>query len=207
MDNCCLRFSAQQVSNCVFKNRAADYALPDTEWHVTAHYDNIRTKLAAFVKPETPCFTQPDWPKRMCTTPMRVYAEYSPRANPEKTSITSIIKPGINGFVPHIKTGLLYTGPDVFNPVTAIPEGEIDVLAIVSNGRTYVDDGERRRLDSDEIITGLGIEVGNLAPGGYCDGARSVTCDGGFKPCRTGTYNDKEGQYSEKACIPCKAGK
>lgn len=43
--------------------------------------------------------------------------------------------------------------------------------------------------------------------GGYCDITLSGTCDGGFKPCRSGSYNDKEGQYSEKTCIPCKAGK
>jgi hypothetical protein len=165
--------------------------LPDAEWHVTAHYENIRKKLPEFKN--TPCFTQTNWPTRMCSLPMKAYTEFTPRANPEKTSITSIIKPGINGFVPHIHTPMLYTGPDVHNPFTAVPEGEVDAHAIISNGRTF-DEGKRRRLGSDEIVTGLGFMFGNRFEPGYCDGSYNAECK------RTGNCL-LNGQHDTRGCI------
>ena len=41
-------------------------------------------------------------------------------------------------------------------------------------------------------------------PGGYCDAID--TCDGGFTPCPSGTYNEKPGQRRIEACIPCDQG-
>lgn len=122
---------------------------------------------------------------------MKAYSEFTPRANPEKTSITSIIKPGINGFVPHISTPMVYTGPDVHNPFTAVPEGEVDVLSIISNGRAF-DAGARRRLASDEIITGLGFTVQNDAKNGYCDGSYNAEC-GRTGDCLLSGHQDSRG--------------
>jgi len=40
--------------------------------------------------------------------------------------------------------------------------------------------------------------------GGYCDDFE--ICNGGFKSCKPGTYNELEGQSDETACIACKMG-
>lgn len=113
----------------------------------------------------------------MCSTPMRAYTEFLPRPNPEKTSLLSILKPAANGFKPHIHPGNLYNGPDVFNPFTAVPEGEIDVLAIVSNGRTYEEIGKGRRLGTlNAIEPGFGTGLVNSLSPGYCDGTYNSEC-------------------------------
>jgi hypothetical protein len=50
---------------------APDLELPDSAWHVTAHYQNIRTKLAKLTT--TPCFNDTTLPTpRVCYTPMKV---------------------------------------------------------------------------------------------------------------------------------------
>jgi hypothetical protein len=164
------------VNSPVHCTPSADFALPDDAWHVTDYYANIRKKFHE-KDGETACFKSESWPSRMCSTPMRAFSEFQPRPNPVETSLVGILKPASNGFKPHIHPGNLYNGPDVFNPFTAIPEGEIDVLAIVSNGRTYEDQGKVRRLDSGEAIEpGLGTEMGNGAPPGYCDGTYNSEC-------------------------------
>jgi len=42
--------------------------------------------------------------------------------------------------------------------------------------------------------------------GGYCNTNLTGTCDGGFTPCKIGTYNDKKGQAEETACRQCPRG-
>ena len=153
----------------------ANYALPDDTWHVTDYYANIRNKVHA-KEGETDCFKNVFWPARMCSTPMRAYTQFQPRPNPEKTSLTSILKPASNGYKAHIHPGNLYNGPDVHNPFTAIPEGEIDVLSIISNGRIFADDGKRRRLAKETIEPGLGAEFGNHPHPGYCDASYNSEC-------------------------------
>lgn len=150
---------------------ADNYVLPDDAWHLTAYYDNIRQKLSTKVG-ETACFKSPHFSPRICNTPMHGRTEFTPRANPEKTSIQSLVKPDENGHVPHVSHGMLYSGPDVHNPFTAIPEGDIDVLSIVSLGRTF--DNNNRRLDG--ITPGLGWTMGADAPPGYCDGSYNAEC-------------------------------
>jgi hypothetical protein len=140
------------------------------------YYSNIRLKLKA-TEGQTPCFTSDAWPSRVCSTKMRAFTEFQPRVNPDKTSLLSALKPAANGFKPRIHPGNLYNGPDVFNPFTAIPEGEIDVFAIVSNGRTFDDESNKRRALSDtDIEPGLGEEVGNNLKPGYCDGSYNSEC-------------------------------
>ena len=43
--------------------------------------------------------------------------------------------------------------------------------------------------------------------GGYCASEQTGTCDGGFVPCRVGTYNNVTGQNNVTACLPCPNGK
>ncbi len=171
-----------------------EYALPDDAWHVTDYYANVRNKLHE-KDGETDCYKSDAWPKRMCSTPMRAYTEFQPRPNPEKTSLLSIMKPASNGFKPHIHPGNLYNGPDVFNPFTAVPEGEIDVLAIVSNGRTYEEIGKDRLLGTvDAIEQGLGTGLLNAFNPGYCDATYNSECG------RQGSCL-LSGQGDSRACI------
>ena len=132
-------------------------------------------------------------PEAFCTKPINARTEFTPRANPIRTSLQSIIKPDENGRVPHVATApMLYTGPDVFNNYTAIPEGEIDVLAIVSNGRVYPEDrrDRRRRL---EIQPGLGHMVAG-EPAGYCDGTWNSECNRpATSNCLLSGHNDARG--------------
>jgi hypothetical protein len=110
------------------------------------------------------------------------------------------VKPDENGNIPHVTTPLEYTGPDVFNPYTAVPEGEVDVLAIVSLGRTYTDDGHRsvqeispefRRTQESNIEPGLGW-VTCCRPPGYCDGTYNSIC-GRRGSCLLLGHNDARG--------------
>ena len=104
--------------------------------------------------------------------------EYTPRANPELTSVRSILKTG--GNVPSVMGEILYDGPDVRIPAFDIPEGHVDVLAILNNGRHFPDDDRTRRLSierrsSDEIVPGKGLELRDH-PEGYCDGSYNAVC-------------------------------
>lgn len=169
-------FCSLPLSSLVTPVQIDEYALPDDAWHVTDYYANVRNKLHE-KDGETACYKSDAWPKRMCSTPMRGYTEFEPRPNPEKTSLLSILKPASNGYKPHINPGNLYNGPDVFNPFTAVPEGEIDVLAIVSNGRTYEEPERIRRLASTDVIEpGLGMALSNSPRAGYCDATYNSEC-------------------------------
>lgn len=75
------------------------------------------------------------FPERICRVPMKGRTEFTPRANPDETSLRTIIKPAPDGWVPKIEEELLYDGPDVPNPSLMVPEGELDVEAIVVNRR------------------------------------------------------------------------
>jgi hypothetical protein len=120
--------------------------------------------------------------------------QYTPRANFEKTSLTSIIKPTADGYVPKNEKKALYDGPDAHNPCLDIPEGEVDVFDIVV-GRRRLDEKKivesypkdipslelpahdlayNRSLESD-IVPGKGWEVW-AEPQGYCDGTYNAVC-------------------------------
>lgn len=112
------------------------HPLPDEYWHVTEHYNNIHSKVKNMDPKIGFCQSVKDrLPLRVCTTRMYARTEFTPRANPDLTSIRSILKPAPDGYVPEIEDKMLYEGEDVHNPVFDIPDGEIDVLAIVSNRR------------------------------------------------------------------------
>ena len=109
--------------------------------------------------------------------------EFTPRANPEKTSMRSILKTG--DYMPTVRDEILYEGPDVRNPMFDIPNGQVDVLAILNNGRTFPNHQRRdlaverapmeRRVASDEILPGKGYMLANHPPG-YCDGSYNAIC-------------------------------
>lgn len=128
--------------------------------------------------------------------------EFTPRADPEKTSLRTLLKTG--EYEPTIGDKILYNGPDVRNPMFDIPEGHVDVLAILNNGRTFPDGSrreladeeqvrgeERRRLDS-EIIPGKGYQLKH--PAGYCDGTYNAVCGRTAQnPCLLNGHHDARG--------------
>lgn len=101
---------------------------------------------------EGPCY---EWeehiPTRMCRTPMRGMTHYTPRANPETTGINAYVKPTAEGYVPSNTRQNVFDGPDPPNPCFQVPDGEIDVYAIVS--------GRRRRLRLEEQRDGMESET------------------------------------------------
>ena len=105
--------------------------------------------------------------------------EFTPRANPEESSIRSILKTG--DYVPTVQGDVLYEGPDVRYPMFDVPEGQVDVLAILNNGRKFPDDEERSRQlfsfsrTADKVVPGKGYELDGH-PVGYCDGSYNAIC-------------------------------
>lgn len=175
--------------------QADKYELPDDAWHVANYYAEIRKKTVES-NLDNGCKELP-LPSRICDIPMRGRTEFSPRPNPEKTSIVSLVKENENGYKPHVALPNLYTGPDVHNPFLELPEGAIDVQAVVSLGRKF-EDGHRRaqevtsgdnNLPEDHrkmssIIPGLGWQMA-VQRAGYCDG----------------TYNSECGRDKDNACL------
>mmetsp|Transcript_24884 Transcript_24884/g.45064 ORF Transcript_24884/g.45064 Transcript_24884/m.45064 type:complete len:965 (-) Transcript_24884:82-2976(-) len=176
------------------------HPLPDEYWHISDYYKNIRNKLGKLDEDSGHCHELQ--PSRICSTPMKARTEFTPRANPEETSLLSIIQPAPDGYVPQIEENMLYEGPDVPNPALDIEEGSVDVMEILSNRRrldesfasSYINNhseeesnendsttqqghlrrASRRFLD-DAIVPGTGWELQDVLPGN-CDGTYSGIC-------------------------------
>jgi hypothetical protein len=101
------------------------------------------------------------------------------------TSIRSILK--TDGYAPTVPGEMLYEGPDVRNPMFDIPNGQLDVLAVLNNGRKFPNENGRRhvavgvdgtpsdrQLASDTIVPGKGYVLAH--PLGYCDGSYNAIC-------------------------------
>jgi hypothetical protein len=149
--------------------------LPDDAWHVSSYYDNIRSKVMNLNETLGSCNQYKELlSDRACKLQLRGRTEFTPRANPETTSIRSILKTG--DYVPSLGTEPLYEGPDVRNPIFDIPEGQVDVLAILNNGRSFPKDDQRSRnlKVSNEVIPGKGYQLEH--PVGYCDGSYNAIC-------------------------------
>lgn len=130
-------------SNTTFFTSIEGHPLPDEYWHITDHYENIRSKITTLESTVGECDQLKEYlPERVCNTPLKARSEYTPRANPAETSLRTILKPGPDGFVPIIEEKMLYDGPDLPNPYLKVPHGEIDTAEIA---------GLRRRLDSRPI--------------------------------------------------------
>jgi len=184
-------------------NTMTGQPLDDAFWHVTEYYENIRNKTLHLDPTHGHCHKIAEGnklPIRLCNTPLNGRTQYTPRADYEGASITSIVKPTASGYVPENQVKLLYDGPDVHNPAYDIPEGQIDVISIVSGRR-------RRRLQSqiqnrfmgsgtdekigfnkdlskplhrsleggDAIEPGEGWDIA-LEPQGHCDGTFDSVC-------------------------------
>jgi hypothetical protein len=167
---------------------------------MTDIYDEMQSKVRD-IKPGVGSCSSFDGtiPERVCRTPLQGRTEFTPRSNPNATSITGILKPTNDGYIPKLEESMLYDGPDVENPALMLPHGEVDVLAIVSNRRRLgeipdlysfwhvpqsIDDSNekkdnkskylRRRGESNDIILGKGWEVDGYP--GNCDGTATGIC-------------------------------
>lgn len=116
--------------------------LDEDWWHMTDYYQNIRTKVMQLQSTGECAKIQKDLPIRLCTTALEARSLYTPRMNPLETSLTTLIQPAEDGYVPKNVDIVEYDGPETHNKCYDIPEGEIDTLAIISN---------RRRLQQNEI--------------------------------------------------------
>jgi hypothetical protein len=152
---------------------------------MTDYYSNIREKTMNLDPSVGYCNQNSKFfPERICNVPMKGRTEFTPRANPNYTSLQSIVKASPDGFVPQIKDEMEYEGPDVPNPYLMPPNGEIDVPPIISNRRmlfdteihndliTSIHPNLRRRLE--RIIPGKGWEIDAFP--GYCDGTAHGIC-------------------------------
>lgn len=164
--------------------KLAGHPLPDKHWHISKHYEDIRTK--AINLEDGSCFGLDKFiPARICQTPMQARTEYTPRFNPNFTSLTSIVELGLQG--PQAKEQNLYDGPDVPNPALELPEGAIDVLSIIKNSRRldtsltnmfWSSRHKQNRSLTDRLksgVTGSSWEVRDSLPG-YCDGTSNAIC-------------------------------
>jgi len=133
------------------------HPLRDEFWHVTDYYNNIQTKLRALDAKEkigTCHHISGILPDRVCSVPMKARTEYTPRFNPESTSIRSIVKSDDGQVVPQLTETMLYDGPDKANPMLLRPDDAIDVVQIVSNRRrllSIVEDGKKARGDNTPL--------------------------------------------------------
>jgi hypothetical protein len=120
-------------------DESPDKRLPEEVWHVTTHYENIKSKLLSLKDSEIYCLRFKELDPVHCRAPFNSLSEMTPRNNPADTALRHILKPvGPDGYIP-IPEKNVYDPPDVFNPALYPPEGEFDYLAIVENGVEYQD--------------------------------------------------------------------
>ena len=124
--------------------------LADEYWHIDAYYKNIREKVKNLDPSVGSCYEVKDGlPERVCKTPIKGKSQYTPRANFDETSLASIVKPADNGYVPRNEKVALYEGRNAHNDCFDIPDGEVDVLAIVS--------GRRRNLEEMSFNSSMSV--------------------------------------------------
>jgi hypothetical protein len=109
-----------------------NYELPDTAWHLTSDFEQIRS--AVHNTKNTPCF-ELKIPDKVCEVPLQARSEFTPRYNPAMTSIRSIIKEGV--FVPKPPKNL-YDPPEPHIDLFDTPYPFLDVLSVIENGFAFV---------------------------------------------------------------------
>lgn len=129
----------------------------------------------------------PGLPERVCTVGLQARTQYTPRHDPENTSITSIVVPASDGYVPRNEKKQVYSGPDVENSCFQVPDGAFDVLATVSN-RRLSSESTPQTLHSSSSLIPRNLEAGVVPgkgwqvveePPGYCNGEYGSICGRG----------------------------
>ena len=122
--------------------------------NMTDYYDNIRTKMKALDPSLGLCYQlNASIPGRICRTPMKGRTQYTPRANPMETSVSSLLKAAPpDSYRPRNSLTVLYNGPDAHNPCFDLPEGAVDVVARINQNAT-LPESRRRILEDDDSIS------------------------------------------------------
>jgi len=101
--------------------------------NMTTYYDNIRSKVKTIDPSLGSCYSiNTSIPERICRTPMKGRTQYTPRQNPQQTSVSSLLRATPDGYIPRNTLKPLYRGMDAHNPCFDLPEGAVDVVARVT---------------------------------------------------------------------------
>ena len=171
--------------------------LPEKHWHMSDYYEGIKKRIS--LMDDGPCEEILAFLKRICKTSLYGRTEYTPRYNPNESSIRSIMLPAKNGYIPSVGKDVIYEPPDVAIPSLLVPEGSLDVRAVVSASNTPlvrnlnvqerrrqhlqlddpydVSDKDNRSLEKHILIQpGLGVHLYNHMSG-FCDGSSNSFCN------------------------------
>jgi hypothetical protein len=195
--------------------------LADEYWHMSQYYSDIQQRIQNM----PPSFCEEGsygrFPPRLCKVPLKARTEHTPRANPDNTSITSILqRVSPDGYLPRVAAPL-YEGDDVPNPATTLPEGTVNVRSILNkrhvryihnlrylkqkdlNITTAETEVKNKGYDTQQITTGKNIStsitpgrgwVVHSEPSGYCDGSAKSTCGRQItNDCLLSGHNDGKG--------------
>lgn len=171
-------------------------------WHLQSEEDEIRNKLLNTPGNATQCGGLISFAPRACSTRMRGVGEWTPRNDPENTSIRSIAKPAPDGQAVGIlpMDEEMYPGRDPHMPHQRVPKGEVDVAMIARSLPPLNEGGGKRllsspstqhqrrqmrrlteqahhgrKLNSTKIVPGLGW-YSDGHPIGFCDGTSNAVC-------------------------------
>jgi hypothetical protein len=123
--------------------------LDGKHWHLRDEEGAIRAAVRGADAAATGCGQLFSIAPRLCATPMRGAAEWTPRNDPDRSSIRSLVKPSPGGYVPGVSTEVAYRGRDPRIPSQRVPRGEVDVAAIARSLPPRVgSSGGRRTLSS-----------------------------------------------------------
>lgn len=165
-----------------------DALIPDDAWHVSAYYKDQMDKFGPVMLEECLKSLAPDMP---CKVRMNARTEFTPRANPELTSIRSIMKDG-HGMIGNLPNE--YDPPDTVDIPHAHPPPEaFDALSVIELGVDFAPNVARKRLalqnrrleteshDNGRILAdikpGQGIFSRYVCGNDNCDGTIDSWCN------------------------------
>ena len=167
------------------------FVIQDEEWHVTAENERIRKVVQNVTDDSSRCFqlVEKGLPKEACTGELKGRSEFTPRANPARTSIRSILVADMALGDPEPN---LYDPPDVYNPALDPPlDSDVDFVAIMENGIDFKPLRARHKyllsqLDlqpftsnakRSKLVAGKGWSTVNVAAAeDNCDGTYTSFC-------------------------------
>lgn len=176
-----------------------NFQLPNEAWHVTS--DKERVKSGVLKLDDTPCGSFGILPKRICNIPLNSRSEMTPRRDPERTSLRSIMKEGCT--IPEPKPNF-YDPPDAFIPQLFHPD--IDIVHILQNGIQFQDNQARKQAllerkywqpNRKPITSGLepgkGWGLDSMSNPSVCDGTWNSFCGRSSSNCMANGHNDNRG--------------
>lgn len=165
------------------------YPLDDEYWHVTKYYSDMQEKVKKISHDPSEGFCEQytethKLTKRVCNVAMQARTEFTPRNDPDNTSIRSILKPPPNG-LPSLGVEMLYAGPDVPNPMLEVPGDQLDIRDIVVNRRRLEAKGPSSSLSnttsSSSTVSMMRSLGESIVPGsGWSLMTRLGVCDGSY---------------------------